>query len=41
MKKNKWEKIYFAVLAAYAFGILIYKYLAWGCVVICGDWYDR
>lgn len=20
--------------------ILIYKYVVWGCVILCGDWYD-
>jgi len=37
MKKLDWEKIYFGVLALFVVGILIYKYIAWGCVIICGD----
>lgn len=37
MKKNNWEKIYFGALVAFFIGILIYKYIAWGCVIICGD----
>jgi hypothetical protein len=37
MKKNNWEKIYFGIIALYCVGIFVYKYIAWGCVIICGD----
>ena len=39
-KKIDWEKVYFGALTLFVLGILVYKYIAFGCVLICGDWYD-
>lgn len=40
MKSKDLEKMYFATLAIFMCCLLLYKYVAYGCVLICGDWYD-
>ena len=40
MKKIDWEKCWLLACTLFAFGILLYKYMAYGCVLVCGDWYD-
>jgi hypothetical protein len=40
MKETDWEKVYFSVLFLFVIGILIYKYITYGCIIMCGDWYN-
>tara|TARA_R100000773_G_scaffold18025_2_gene16325 strand:+ start:2072 stop:2200 length:129 start_codon:yes stop_codon:yes gene_type:complete len=30
--------ISFVALMAY---LIVYKYQRWGCILVCGDWYDE
>jgi len=30
--------ITFVALMAY---LIVYKYQRWGCILVCGDWYDE
>ncbi len=32
-----WETVYMSVLVIFCLGIFIYKYVKWGCIIICGD----
>ena len=34
------ERMYFAGWAIVACCLLLYKYVAYGCILVCGDWYD-
>ncbi len=32
-----WETVYMGVLVLFCLSIFIYKYVKWGCIIICGD----
>ena len=39
-KKADIELLYVLFWAFVAVGLIVYKYLTYGCILICGDWYD-
>ena len=41
LKTKDLERMYFALLTIGVCCILIYKYLKYGCVIICGEYYDN
>jgi hypothetical protein len=37
---KKLKAIEWGLILTILAGLVLYKYLVWGCVIICGDWYD-
>jgi hypothetical protein len=40
LSEKNLERIYFGIIFLFVLSSLIYKYITYGCVVMCGDWYD-
>ena len=38
--KKKLKVIEWSLLLVILLSLIFYKYMAWGCIILCGDWYD-
>tara|TARA_R100000773_G_C4188655_1_gene95405 strand:+ start:638 stop:772 length:135 start_codon:yes stop_codon:yes gene_type:complete len=40
-QKNKDKLLEWGIILVPLVALILYKYLAWGCLFVCGDWYDE
>lgn len=40
MKRITKEHVYFIIMSLIMLGLIVNKYVQYGCVILCGDWYD-
>ncbi len=40
MKRITKEQVYFIIMSLIMLGLIVNKYVQYGCVILCGDWYD-
>tara|TARA_Y100000114_G_scaffold110850_1_gene104556 strand:+ start:2929 stop:3051 length:123 start_codon:yes stop_codon:yes gene_type:complete len=39
--KNKKNILLITAFSLFMFAVIVSKYFLWGCIIICGDWYDE
>ena len=40
-QKNKDKLLEWGIILVPLVALIFYKYFAWGCLFVCGDWYDQ